>query len=162
SIQRGDGGQPARVEDRTYWAMDFPDWGQEDRSRTPEQLADGFNDVLLAASSRRLRADVPVVPYLSGAVGSVVVVASASKVRGRPIPCFTIKTKAPKLDETPEASIVARHIGADPVVVDCGAEEVLRTYPELIRAAEGPVVDTSCAALLLLARKVHEMGFKVA
>src|SRR5205807_2320831 len=38
----------------------------------------------------------------------------------------------------------------------------LDTYPELIRAAEGPVVDTSCAALLMLARKVHEHGYKVA
>ncbi len=33
--------------------------------------------------------------------------------------------------------------------------EVLNTYPRLIRAAEGPVIDTSCAALLLLAREVH-------
>ncbi len=39
---------------------------------------------------------------------------------------------------------------------------MLDTYPELIRAAEGPVIDTSCAALLLLARKVHQHGYKVA
>jgi asparagine synthase (glutamine-hydrolysing) len=39
---------------------------------------------------------------------------------------------------------------------------VLNTYPELIRAAEAPVVDTSCAALLMLAREVHARGFKVA
>jgi len=39
---------------------------------------------------------------------------------------------------------------------------VLHTYPELIRAAEGPVIDTACAALLLLARKVHATGYKVA
>ena len=39
---------------------------------------------------------------------------------------------------------------------------MLNTYPELIRAAEAPVIDTSCAALLLLAREVHARGFKVA
>jgi len=39
---------------------------------------------------------------------------------------------------------------------------VRNTYPALIQAAEGPVVDTSCAALLLLAREVHQHGFKVA
>src|SRR6185295_5891625 len=60
------------------------------------------------------------------------------------------------------AGIVARHIGTEPIVVDVGAEEVLNTYPTLIRAAEGPVVDTSCAALLLLAREVHARGYKVA
>src|SRR6202158_597862 len=50
----------------------------------------------------------------------------------------------------------------DPVVDGCGADEVLNTYPELIRAAEGPVIDTACAALLLLAREVHAQGYKVA
>ena len=39
---------------------------------------------------------------------------------------------------------------------------MLNTYPRLIRAAEGPVIDTSCAALLLLAREVHARGYKVA
>jgi asparagine synthase (glutamine-hydrolysing) len=58
--------------------------------------------------------------------------------------------------------LVARHIGVDPVVVTCGQEEVLRNYAALIRAAEGPVIDTSCAALLMLAREVHARGYKVA
>src|SRR5262249_10872186 len=43
-----------------------------------------------------------------------------------------------------------------------GDEEVLNVYPELIRAAEAPVIDTSCTALLMLARSVHEHGYKVA
>ena len=84
------------------------------------------------------------------------VVALASQVsRGKPIPTFTIRITRPDLDETSEAALVARHIGAEPIVVDCGPDEVLSTYPELIRAAEGPVIDTSCAALLMLARAVH-------
>ena len=36
------------------------------------------------------------------------------------------------------------------------------TFPDLIRAAEGPVLDTSCAALLRLAQSVHQQGYKVA
>src|SRR5262249_31956930 len=86
----------------------------------------------------------------------------ASKIRGKPIPSFTIKVKAPKLDETNEASIAAKHIGTQPVIVDCGADEVLNTYPRLIQAAEGPVIDTSCVGLLLLAQEVHRQGYKVA
>ena len=68
----------------------------------------------------------------------------------------------PHLDETSQAAVVARHIGAEPVVVAVRRREVLATYPELIRAAEAPVIDTSCAALLMLARAVHEHGYKVA
>ncbi|MFO0925945.1 MAG: asparagine synthase (glutamine-hydrolyzing) [Gemmataceae bacterium] len=154
-------GHTARVAERTYWQLSFPDQGQED-NRPAKVLADELNDRLMAAVERRLRADVPVVSYLSGGVDSSTVVAMASKIRGTPIPAFTIQIKAPKLDETAEASLVANHIGAHPTVVAVGAEEVLNTYPELIRAAEGPVIDTSCAALLLLAREVHRQGFKVA
>jgi asparagine synthase (glutamine-hydrolysing) len=160
-VQFGAAGEPARFTRHTYWQMDFPDRGDED-NRPLGVLADEFNDLLLAAVTRRLRADVPVVSYLSGGVDSSMVVAQASHVRGSPIPSFTIQIKAPKLDETNEATLVARHIGTEPIVVGVGAEEVLNTYPELIRAAEGPVVDTSCAALLLLAREVHNRGFKVA
>ena len=48
------------------------------------------------------------------------VVALASQVRGSPIPTFTIRIEDPKLDETNEAGVVARHIGAEPIVVDSG------------------------------------------
>ena len=123
---------------------------------------DEFEQVFTGAVERRLRADVEVVSYLSGGVDSSVVVAVASKIRGAPIPCFTIRIKSPRFDETSEAAIVARHIHAEPIVVDCGADEVRDTYPALIRAAEAPVVDTACAALLLLAREVHRRGYKVA
>jgi asparagine synthase (glutamine-hydrolysing) len=39
---------------------------------------------------------------------------------------------------------------------------IASTFPDLIRAAEGPVLDTSCAALLRLAESVHQQGYKVA
>jgi asparagine synthase (glutamine-hydrolysing) len=161
-IQLGQSGEAARVTEHTYWEIEFPERGQENPERDERRLVDEFEAVLLAAVDRRLRADVPVVSYLSGGVDSSTVVALASKVLNRPIPTFTIRIKAPGLDETHEASLAARHIGTEPVVVDCGADEVLTHYPELIRTAEGPVVDTSCTALMLLAEEVHARGYKVA
>ena len=47
-------------------------------------------------------------------------------------------------------------------MVPFGGPEVLATYPELIRTAEVPVIDTACAALMELAKSVHAHGFKVA
>jgi asparagine synthase (glutamine-hydrolysing) len=158
-IQRDEGG--ARLSEHTYWQIDFPDCGQEDHGRSEKQLVDGFEAVLLPAVERRLRADVPVVAYLSGGVDSGTVVALASHVRKRSIPTFTIRIADPHLDETGEAALTARHVGTEPVVVNCGAREVLETYPRLIEAADSPVIDTSCAALLLLAREVHARGYKV-
>jgi asparagine synthase (glutamine-hydrolysing) len=161
-IQWGANGESAQLSERIYWQMDFPDRGQEDYASSGRQLAERFEDVLLGAVTRRLRADVPVVSYLSGGVDSSLVVALAAKVRGEPIPTFTIRIPRPDLDETERASLTAQHIGVEPVVVTCGQKEVLDNYAELIRAAEGPVIDTSCAALLMLAREVHTRGYKVA
>jgi len=156
-------GQP-RIQERTYWEIDFPDHGDEDPGG--DGTVDAFESLLLAAVEKRLRADVPVVSYLSGGVDSSIVVALACELRGREgkatIPTFTIAIQDPELNERDEAGVVSRHLGARPVVVDCGPQEILGTYPELIRAAEGPVIDTACAALLLLARRVHAEGYKVA
>jgi asparagine synthase (glutamine-hydrolysing) len=155
-------GAAARIVERTYWEIDFPDRGDEDRGRDDKKVVDGLESVLLGAVERRLRADVPVVSYLSGGVDSTMVVALASHVRGQSIPSFTIRIPEAHLDETSEATLAARHIGTDPILVNCGPNEILETYPRLIQAAEGPVIDTSCAALLLLAQEVHAHGYKVA
>jgi asparagine synthase (glutamine-hydrolysing) len=164
----------AQVEERIYWQIDFPDQGQEEwrnfsrlGGNASAPVIDEFEAVFRQAVERRLRADVPVVSYLSGGVDSSVVVALASDQRrreGKPaIPTFTISVQdAPRLNERSEAERVADHVGSEKTVVDCGRQEVLNTYPALIRAAEGPVIDTSCAALLMLARTVHEHGYKVA
>jgi asparagine synthase (glutamine-hydrolysing) len=161
-IQLGEPGQSAAVRERVFWEIDFPDRGQEDYATATAKQVDEFERLLLGATERRLRADVPVVSYLSGGVDSSTVVALACHVRKQPIPTFTIRIDDPELDETSEAAVVSRHVGTDPIVVNCGADEVLGTYPRLVLAAEGPVIDTSCAALLLLAREVHARGYKVA
>ncbi|VTS08240.1 asparagine synthase (glutamine-hydrolyzing) [Tuwongella immobilis] len=148
---------------RPYWQLSFPDWGSEESANESEdRLVDRFEEVLLGAVSRRLRADVPVVSYLSGGVDSSLVVALACKVLGRPIPTFTIGVKAKGLNEEAEAGIVAKHLNATPVIVPCGDAEVRDTYPEMIEAGEGPVIDTACAAMVLLAKSVRAHGFKVA
>jgi len=64
--------------------------------------------VFLKSVNQKLRADVPVVSYLSGGVDSSIVVALAGKVLGRPIPTFTIGIgDDPSLNEETEAAIVA-------------------------------------------------------
>jgi asparagine synthase (glutamine-hydrolysing) len=161
-VQQAGPGEPARVTDRTFWELDFPDEGAEERGGSAKALVDRFEALMIKSVERRLRADVPVVSYLSGGVDSSLVVALSSKALGRPVPTFTIQVKDPALDEADAALRVARQVGSKPTVVGFGASETLTTYPALIRAAEGPVIDTACAALLMLARSVHESGYKVA
>jgi asparagine synthase (glutamine-hydrolysing) len=152
---------PARIEHRVYWTMDFPENGHEEIGKFPHVL-NQFEELLIHAVEKRLRADVPVVSYLSGGIDSAMVAALARRIRGEPLPSFTIRITDPRLDETAPATLVAESLGAKPTIVPVSEADVLRTYPELITATECPVIDTSCAAMLRLARAVHERGYKAA
>jgi asparagine synthase (glutamine-hydrolysing) len=162
SVEPGHGRRPARIAAQPYWQIDFPENEAAPDGKAMERHVDELERRLFAAVQRRLRADVPVVSYLSGGVDSSVVVAMASRVLGRPPPTFTIRVRSEKFDESGPAAIVARHVGAQPAVLDFSDADVSRTYPRLIEAAEIPVVDLSSAGLLLLAELVHQHGFKVA
>jgi asparagine synthase (glutamine-hydrolysing) len=147
---------------KIYWQISYPDRGREEYGSDEKKLVDEFEGVLYQAVQRRVWADVPVVSYLSGGVDSSLVVAMANKTMGRAIPTFTISVNAKGLNEKSEALYVAKHLGCEPVVVDCGENEIRTGYPDLVAAAEFPVIDTSCLGLLDLARAVHRHGYKVA
>ncbi len=123
-------------------------------------LTDLFEQVFARAVDGRLRADVPVVGYLSGGVDSAFL-ATAARVAGRPLPSFTLRIPKKNLDEVDEAMEAAEAIGAHPSVVQAGSDLIMDSYPALTQAAESPVLDTSCAALLALSREVRSQGYKV-
>ncbi len=154
--------QLPEITERTYWEMDFPNQGDEDPGADPRKLVDEFEDVLLKAVEKRLRADVSVGAYLSGGLDSSMIVAMSCKLKGPAINTYTIRVDDPALDELSAANLSAKHIGTKPPIVqDFRASDALATYPQLIQAAEAPVIDTSCAALLMLAKRVHDCGQKV-
>ena len=156
------GGTAPVIGEHCYWRMDFPDQSHRAPRGDPRLLTDELEDLLLKAVAKRLRADVPVGAYLSGGLDSSMIVAMACRLKGPAINTYTIRVDDPALDELSAANLSARHIGATPPVVqDFRASDALAMYPQLIQAAEAPVIDTSCAALLMLARRVHDCGQKV-
>jgi len=155
-----DDGSPASVVERRYWDLDFPDWGEEHDSDAAT-LIEEFEATFRRAVEIRLRADVPVVSYLSGGVDSAYILATASSLRGAPIPSFTVSAPQSQFDETDGAAATARAIGSKQTVLDASAGVIAANYARLIQAAESPVLDTSCAALLSLSREVHKQGNKV-
>ena len=109
-----------------------------------------------------MRADVPVGSYLSGGVDSSMILALACRLKGPAINTYTVRVNEPEFDELSAASLSAQHIGAKPPIVqEYGDLEALESYPKLIEAAEAPVIDTACGALLKLAERVHANGQKV-
>jgi asparagine synthase (glutamine-hydrolysing) len=162
-ITPGNGGtaEPVIIE-KAYWEMDFPDVGDENPETDPAKLVVEFEQILLRSVERRLRADVPVGAYLSGGLDSSMIVAMACRLKGEAINTYTIRVDDPALDELSAANRTAKHIGTKPPIVqDFRDGDALEMYPQLIQAAEAPVIDTSCAALLMLAKRVHANGQKV-
>jgi asparagine synthase (glutamine-hydrolysing) len=153
-------GAAAAIEEPRYWDFDFPDWGDEQDAADPTALIDEFEATFRRAVEIRLRADVPVVGYLSGGVDSGYMLATASRIAGRPLPSFTIQVPERSLDEAANARESSSHIGGAATVIKAEAGVLAENYAELIRAAEYPVLDTSCAALLALSRNVHAQGYK--
>jgi asparagine synthase (glutamine-hydrolysing) len=151
-----------RIELRKYWDLDFPDAGQERRMDDPTPLVDEFEGLLRQAVERRLRGDVPVVSYISGGLDSTVVLGLSSRQRGEAVPSFTIGLDRAGPDERSQSAESAAALGSRLTTITMDRTKIAYAFPELIQAAEGPVLDTSCAALLRLAAEVHEQGYKVA
>src|SRR5262249_34364257 len=78
------------------------------------------------------------------------------------VPSFTIGLDRAGPDERSHAKESAEALGSRLTTVTMTRADIMGAYPELIRAAEGPVMDSSAACLLRLAREVHTQGYKVA
>src|ERR1700693_5370116 len=86
----------------------------------------------------------------------------ACRLKAPSINTYTVRVNEPEFDELSAASLSARHIGAKPPIVqEYGDREALESHPPLMEAAEAPVIDTSCGALLKLAERVHANCQKV-
>jgi asparagine synthase (glutamine-hydrolysing) len=151
-----------RIELRQYWDLDFPDAGDERRLADHRAATEELEHHLRAAVRRRLRADVPVASYLSGGLDSTLLLALSSQERGRALPAFTVGLDHAGHDERPEARESAAALDAPLTTVVMDRRRIAEAYPALTRAAECPVLDTSCACLLRLSAAVHEQGYKVA
>ena len=149
------------VQEIRYWDLSFPDRGDE-YDPGPERAVAEFGEHFEQAIRLRLKADVPVVGYLSGGIDSSTIVAAACRLRDEPIPAFSIRIPSPGFDEASKARLVAQHTGARMVEVTCDDRVVGQSFPELVEAVDAPVVDTACAAIMNLSRKVREQGYKVA
>jgi asparagine synthase (glutamine-hydrolysing) len=151
-----------RVAMHQYWDLDFPDAGDELQFADDTKLIDEFEDLLRQSVRRRLRGDVPVGSYLSGGVDSSTILALAVQESKHPVRSFTVGLQHNSgTDEYGQAAETAGRLGSPLTPVLMNRRDIADAFPSLIRATEGPVIDTSCACMIRLAENVHRQGFKV-
>lgn len=150
-----------KISTHKYWDLDFPDDGQERVAADPKILVDELERHLAHATKIRLRGDVPVASYISGGLDSTVILGLATRERGGSVDSFTIALQNAGPDERDKAIEAAGMLGSPLTVVTMEKKDVVSAVPELIRAAEMPILDTSAGCLLRLAQSVHDSGNKV-
>jgi asparagine synthase (glutamine-hydrolysing) len=145
-----------------YWDLNFPDEGDERKVKNPIELSNELNQLLYAAVAKRMQSDVPVVNYLSGGVDSSLILALSCKVNNNPVPSYTISLNKVGRDEKTNAEECASLFNSNLTTLYLDGKKIVNAFPELILATEGPLLDTSCSALMQLANIVNDHGFKVA
>lgn len=143
---------------RRYWDLEFPegDAGRRDAGAVEEMEA-----CLEAAVRDRLRSDGPVATYLSGGLDSTLLLGLAARASEGPRTAFTIGFDGAGPDERPRAIRAAEELGARLQVLVPPAGAIAGALPQVVEAAEAPIMDTADACLALLAEEVRARGFKV-
>src|SRR5262249_48002182 len=122
----------------------------------------GLEQALRGAVRRRFLSEKPVCCYLSGGLDSTTILGLATQEAGRPVPSFTIGLdRSGPCDERSQAAEAAALLGSPFATVNLTWGDMAAAYPELIRAAEAPVLDTSAACMLRLAQTVRRQGCEV-
>ncbi len=97
---------------RTYWDFNYPLADSTQPSRSDDEYAHEFLELLDEAVRIRLRAEVRVGCYLSGGIDSSSILALMSRHARNPVPAFTVAFDEASCDESPLARDEARRIGA--------------------------------------------------
>lgn len=144
-----------------YWDIDFPDLGMERREPSVDALTDELHATLRAAVARRIEGETRVAAYLSGGLDSAIVLSLARSLRGGDAPtAFTVGFDRSGPDERARTTRAASLLGASLDTVVVSPRDIVDALPEVVEAAEGPIMDMADACVLLLARRVRERGFK--
>ncbi|KAJ7212590.1 asparagine synthase [Mycena pura] len=123
--------------------------------------------LLVEAVRLRLRADVPLVVYLSGGIDSSSVAGIATHLLREQDPDAKLTTftlayiEDPTTDESPLAACTAAHLSADLRKVDATEALLVRALEEAVWHSEQPHATFHGAGKLLLSRAVRDAGFKV-
>lgn len=148
---------------RKYWDFDYPDAGDERRFQSIEGAAEELEELLRGAVRRRLVGEMPMCCYISGGLDSTTILGLSGQEHQQPLPSFTIGLdhSGPQ-DERTQAAEAASLLNSPLTTVSMTSADIANTYPELIRAAESPVLDTSAACMIRLAHAARKQGNIVA
>ena len=128
-----------------YWQLSF---GERDGApRSKQQWIEELDALLEEAVRIRLMSEVPLGVFLSGGLDSSAITAYARKAGLDPLKTFTIGFDREEWDESPDAQIVADHLGTEHHVLKLSEHDLAADLPQtvltLVRHFDEPFGDNS-------------------
>jgi len=146
---------------RPFWSISFPEAGSEPSQNEEENAEHLRRQLIEAARLRFLRSDVPVGAYISGGIDSSVTSAIVTRYTEAPLHTFSIRFEDSEFDEGGYQRQIVDRLGTLHQDVLVSHEDIGRTFPDVIRHAERPILRTAPAPLFLLSKLVRKSGYKV-
>jgi asparagine synthase (glutamine-hydrolysing) len=145
---------PDAVEPQAYWSAREV---AERSARTPvssslEVATDTLEDLLRAAVTKRMIADVSLGAFLSGGIDSSTVVALMQSVSTKPVRTFAIGYHEAEYNEAEYAKAIARHLKTDHTELYVTPRDCLDVIPKLPTLYDEPFADYSQIPTYLVAR----------
>jgi asparagine synthase (glutamine-hydrolysing) len=119
------------------------------------EAAERLGALLLASVRRRVVADVPVGVFLSGGIDSSMIAALA-KEAAPDLTAFTVRVGVESFDETPHATLVARHLGLRHEIVELGPADLVEAFDAIGDKLGEPLGDSSLLPSYLVCRAARQ------
>lgn len=145
----GDG----RVQARQYW--DVPT-GAPARSRSLDDLAATFRELLEESVRLRLMSDVPLGMLLSGGIDSSAIAALMARMIARPLQTFSVAFKDRAFSELDHARSVAHAIKADRHEIVIDERDFFGALPQLVWHEDEPIAHPSSVPLYFVSRLARD------
>ncbi|MCP4680247.1 MAG: asparagine synthase (glutamine-hydrolyzing) [Deltaproteobacteria bacterium] len=149
-----------KIEARRYWDWPFPTDGVY-REGSESDLAEELHELLVDATTIRLRSDVPVGAYLSGGLDSSVITSMIHHHGNVPLRTFSIGFEDKDLDETSHQQKMIDHLNADHSRIHCGPRDIADNFLRTIWHTESPVLRTAPVPMGILSGLVHDQNYRV-
>ena len=151
---------PKGITQNKFWRMQFPD--KDDYEKRPLlYYSNRLKELLSAAVTIRLRADVPVAAYLSGGIDSSIISSLAKKNHTNSLKTFSVAFNDPQFDERYYQNEMVGMLKTDHHMIEADHDSIGNSFSDVIRSAEKPMLRTAPAPLYLLSRHVRDNNIKV-
>ncbi len=144
-----------------YWQLSYDAPTTTAVYDSGQDQADALRELLEAATSIRLRSDVPVAAYLSGGLDSSVTAALTARHSPRRLTTFSVAFDDSAFDEREYQRALVRHLDTEHHELLCSDKDIAAALPEVVWHAETPLLRTAPVPLFLLSKMVRQHGFKV-